>query len=77
MKCVICKQGVTLPGKTTITLERDGMTLVVKGVPAQVCQNCGEEYVSEQVTEDLLVRAEQLAQSGTQVDIRQYIAVHG
>jgi hypothetical protein len=50
--------------------------LVFKGVPAQVCENCGEEYVSGEVTEDLLKRAEVLAQSGTQVDIRQYVAVH-
>ena len=76
MKCVICKQGVTQPGKTSITLEREGVILVFKGVPAEVCQNCGEEYVSGEVTEDLLKRAEVLAQSGTQVDIRQYVPVH-
>ncbi len=33
MKCIICKVGTTMPGKTTITLERDNMTLVFKGVP--------------------------------------------
>jgi hypothetical protein len=26
------------------------MTLVVKDVPAQVCDNCGEEYVDADVT---------------------------
>ena len=36
MKCVICKQGETLPGVTTVTLERNGLTLVVKSVPARV-----------------------------------------
>jgi YgiT-type zinc finger domain-containing protein len=61
MKCAICKQRETQPGTTTITLERDGVTLVYKGVPAQVCQNCGEEYVSGEVTEDLVKRAEVLA----------------
>lgn len=44
MKCVICKRGETRQGKTTVTLERDGTTLVVKGVPASVCANCGEEH---------------------------------
>ena len=42
MKCVICKYGETEPGTTTITLERDNTTLVIKNVPADVCQYCGE-----------------------------------
>lgn len=45
MKCVICKHGETRPGMTTVTLERGGATLVVKGVPARICGNCGEAYV--------------------------------
>jgi YgiT-type zinc finger domain-containing protein len=74
MKCVICKQGITRPGETTLTLERDGLTFVVKKVPASVCDNCGEAYVDEKTTADLLESAEQLAQSGTVVDIRSFIA---
>jgi len=45
MKCLICKKGETQIGKVTVTLDRGGATFVVKNVPAQVCQNCGEEYV--------------------------------
>jgi YgiT-type zinc finger domain-containing protein len=72
MKCVICKQGQTAPGTTTLTLERGGLTLVVKNVPAQVCPNCGEAYVEEDATAQVLKTAEQMARAGTQVDIRQY-----
>jgi YgiT-type zinc finger domain-containing protein len=74
MKCVICKQAETKPGTTTVTLERDGFTCVIKQVPAQVCPNCGEDYVDENVTGDLLKSAEQMVKVGTQVDIRQYVA---
>ena len=74
MKCVICKKGETRPGTTTVTLERDGLTLVVKSVPARVCGNCGEQYVDEDVTTNLLRQAENVAQSGVQVDVRTYIA---
>jgi len=42
MKCVICKHADTEVGTTTVTLERNGFTYVVKNVPAQVCPNCGE-----------------------------------
>jgi len=75
MKCVICKQAETRPGKATVTLERDGATLVIKGVPARVCPNCGEEYVEEEITKRLLQTAEEAARAGVQVDIRGYVAV--
>ena len=73
MKCVICKQGETRPGVTTVTFERNGLTLVVKKVPARVCVNCGEEYVDEQVAAKLLETAEDAAQAGALVDIRAYV----
>ena len=74
MKCAICKHGETYPGKATVTLERDGTTLVIKGVPAIVCSNCGEEYVTEETSARLLKSAEDAARAGVQVDVREYIA---
>jgi YgiT-type zinc finger domain-containing protein len=74
MRCDICKQGEIRPGTATVMLERNGMTLVVKSVPARVCENCGEEYVDEDVTARLLREAEDAARSGVQVDIREYVA---
>jgi YgiT-type zinc finger domain-containing protein len=74
MKCVICKHGETKEGKVSVTLERDEMTLVFKEVPAQVCSNCGEEYVDEKIASRLLKTAEESLSSGIMVDIRQYKA---
>jgi YgiT-type zinc finger domain-containing protein len=74
MKCVVCKKGETKAGTTTLTLERDGATLVFKEVPARVCGNCGEAYVDEEITARLLQTAEEAARSGIQVEIRQYNA---
>ncbi len=74
MKCVICRHGETKEGKVSVTLERDGMTLVFKDVPAHVCSNCGEEYVEEKITSRLLKTAEESLSSGIIVDIRQYKA---
>lgn len=74
MKCVICKQGETSLAKATITLERGSTTIVIKGVPADVCANCGEEYVDQQTTSRLLKEADEAVRSGVQVDIRQYKA---
>ena len=74
MKCVICKHGETRKGKISVTMDRDGMTLVFKDVPAQVCSNCGEEYVDEEITSKLLKTAEESLSSGVMVDIRHYKA---
>ena len=74
MKCVICKQGETEPSTATVTLTREAMTLVVKGVPAQVCANCGEEYLNENTTAQLLRTAEEVATAGVQVDVREYVS---
>ena len=47
MKCVICKTGETAPGKVTVTLQRDEATVLIKDVLAEVCDNCGEYYLTE------------------------------
>ncbi len=74
MKCVICKHGETRPGKTTVTLERGGATLVVKGVPAKICDNCGEAYVDEEISRQLLDTAEEALRAGVQMDVREFAA---
>ena len=73
MKCPICRSGETRPGTATVTLEREGLTLVVRGVPARVCGNCGEEYVDEADAERLIAAAEEALRAGVKVDVREYI----
>jgi YgiT-type zinc finger domain-containing protein len=72
MTCVVCKTGQTHAGRTTVTLEREGMTLVFKEVPARVCRNCGEAYVDQTTTRRLLRDADKAAGSGVQVDVRRF-----
>ncbi len=74
MKCVVCKQADTRPGTATVTMERGGLTVVYKGVPAQICPNCGEEYVDSAVADRLLKEADETARNGTQVEVRQFVA---
>ena len=74
MKCVICQHGDATPGTATVTLSRESLTLVVKDVPALVCGNCGEEYVDDQVTAQILETAQESLKAGVQVDVRYYVA---
>ena len=73
MKCPICKTAQTRPGKTAVTLERGKMTLVFKGVPADVCHNCGEACVSADLSRLLFDRAETASRSGVEVDVREFL----
>jgi YgiT-type zinc finger domain-containing protein len=77
MKCVVCNQAETIPGTTSVLLERDQLTFVVKNVPAQICPNCGEAYADETVTATLLRDAEAMARAGTHVNVREYVVAGG
>lgn len=72
MKCVICKHGETQQGFTTVTLEKNGATIIFKHVPAHVCDNCGEKYVDGEVTAEVLKKAQEIVSNGVQIDIREY-----
>jgi YgiT-type zinc finger domain-containing protein len=69
---MICKHGETKKGTTTVTLEKDGSTIVFKEVPAHICDNCGEKYIDEAVTKELLKKAREIVKNGVEVDIRKY-----
>lgn len=74
MNCVICRHGATAPGFVTVTLTRGDSTVVFKEVPAEVCENCGEFYLSEPVTARLFERAEQAAAAHAELEVIRYAA---
>ena len=74
MKCVMCKQGETQPGKASVTLQRGETTVIVKEVPADVCENCGEYYLSDAITERILAMAEEAVRKGAEVEILRFAA---
>lgn len=74
MNCPSCTHGKLASGLATVTLESDQTTVVYKGVPALVCDNCGEEFVDEAVTAELLKRAGDAAKGGVQVEVRSFAA---
>lgn len=74
MHCVICKQGEMQPGTTTVTLQRGDSIVVFKGVPAQVCPDCGDFLVDEATAEDLLQRAEAAVRAGAEVAVQRFAA---
>jgi YgiT-type zinc finger domain-containing protein len=70
----MCKKFDLIQGVTTITLERDELSLVLNNVPALVCPNCGEAYANESTAARLLETALEVEADGLQMEIRQYTA---
>ncbi len=69
MECVICKNGKTERGLVTFTLERGSVIIVFKNVPAMVCENCGDSYLSSETTKLLLDKAAKTFKKGVEFEI--------
>lgn len=74
MNCSICRTGVLRPGTTTVVLERGVSTIVLKAVPALVCDNCGEYYLESKAASRVLALAEQAVQRGSEVEVLHFAA---
>jgi YgiT-type zinc finger domain-containing protein len=74
MKCAICKNGETKPGTITVVLEKEKSTIVVRGVPAEVCETCGEEYVASDTNGLLLKKANEAVKKGVDLELLRYAA---
>jgi YgiT-type zinc finger domain-containing protein len=50
--CPFCG-GHKIPGSTTFTVDLGFGVIVVRNVPAQVCGQCGEDWIGDEVAEKL------------------------
>lgn len=69
MNCVICKNGSTETGKVSIVFERGEAVVLIKNVPAQVCNTCGHYYLSSEIAKKILQIAQDAFQKGTELQI--------
>ncbi len=74
MTCVVCRAGEVNQGKASLTIERGDMTLVLKAIPARVCEKCGEAYFDEATTRRIEAIADQLERAGIRVAVQEYAA---
>lgn len=51
-RCDLCS-GELRPGKTVLEIWRGEELLIIRDVPADVCQQCNEAYISADVSEQL------------------------
>lgn len=69
MKCVICKSGTMLRGQVTVTLEKAGSIILIKEVPAMVCDVCEHYYLDEKIAEEVLKRGNDGLSKGTELEV--------
>ncbi len=74
MKCVICKHETTHEGIVNVTLEHDNCIIILKDVPADICENCGEYYLSQSTTAAVLSHAERIVDRNAEVEILRFAA---
>lgn len=55
-------------------LLRGDTTVIVKGVPGEICDVCGEYFLAGGITEHLRFKAEEAARKGAAVEIMEYAA---
>jgi hypothetical protein len=57
-----------------VTLQRGETTVVIKAVPAEICDACGEYYLSEAITRVVMDLAEAAVERGAEVEILRFAA---
>ena len=51
--CMYCKCDTVRPGITTHVVNYKGCIIIVKNVPCEECEQCGEKYYTNEVAERL------------------------
>lgn len=72
MTCPVCGNGQLADGTTTFTADVDGTLLVVRNVPALVCDVCGEPFIDDEVAEELEASVADARTKGTESLVRHY-----
>lgn len=71
---VICKNGTMQAGHVTVSLQRGESVIVIKNVPASVCENCGEYKLSEFVAAKVMQIAEESVNKHVEIEVLQFAA---
>lgn len=69
--CVFCK-GDLKPSTTTYTVNINSNIIIIKNVPCEECQQCGEQYFNTDVTKRLENLVNQVKNALSEITIVDY-----
>ena len=71
MNCFMCK-GNLEEKNVNYMVDLEETIIIIKGVPAKVCTQCGEQYFDDETTENIEKIVDQLKELATEVTIVNY-----
>ncbi len=71
MDCFMCK-GEVIEKKVNYMVDLESTIIIIKGVPAKVCAQCGEQYFDDQTSENIENIVNKLKDLSTEVTIINY-----
>lgn len=72
MNCFMCKGNIEKKKVNYVVDLEDTIIIIIKGVPAKVCTQCGEQYFDDEIAENIEKIVNQLKQLATEVTIVNY-----
>lgn len=67
-ECPICS-GNMIKGTTTFTVDYDKGVIVIRHVPALVCNQCGESWIEDEQSEKLEVLVQEAKSHSRQIEV--------
>ncbi|WAM37147.1 type II toxin-antitoxin system MqsA family antitoxin [Caldicellulosiruptor acetigenus] len=71
MRCPLCG-GELREGRVNHVVDIEGRTIIVKNVPALVCEQCGESYIEDEVAIKLEKIVNKLLENKTEITVANY-----
>ncbi|MBS1623941.1 MAG: type II toxin-antitoxin system MqsA family antitoxin [Bacteroidetes bacterium] len=69
MTCTDCKHGIPVPGKTTVSYDKDDTTIVIREVPALICPVCQAYYLDLDTADRVTRMVSEAVQNGAVVEV--------
>ncbi|MCW5911329.1 MAG: YgiT-type zinc finger protein [Cyclobacteriaceae bacterium] len=69
MTCSICNIGTCTEGITEELFNKNGKLIILKNLPAMVCENCGAKFFSEETSKVILRNLKEVENSKAELEI--------
>ena len=67
-KCAICG-GSAKPGRTTVSVDTGFGVIVIRDVPANVCSQCGEDWLSDETAGEVEAIIDKARKDKAQIEV--------
>ncbi len=71
MNCYMCKGNLKIK-KVNYVVDLDNTIIIIKGVPAKVCEQCGEQYFDDTTAENIEKMVNELRKFSTEITVVNY-----